>query len=115
MSAAKRRIAARTPEFMTGNAESAVAMNSLAVRTDVRGSGLSFLRKLARALGFTSSKGPKRPRIAHPVESLIFHNFAIYEIYRGQPGRQYMSLNDVEVLRKLSFRELGGGQCEYRF
>ena len=73
------------------------------------------LVRLVRALGFGQSDTPRRPVLRHPLERLIFHNFAIYEVYRGQPGRLYMSLSNVEIVRKLSLREFDTGQCEYRF
>jgi hypothetical protein len=97
------------------NAEPALTMDPLTVSPGVRRSAILFFRKMVRGLGLSSHKEPQRPKIPHPVENLIFHNFAIYEIYRGQPGRQYISMADVEVLRKLSFRELETGSCEYRF
>jgi hypothetical protein len=114
MFVAWRRIASATPEIMIVNAEPAAAIDSLAVSQGTR-RWFRFLRKLVGALGLDSSKGPRRPLIAHPIERLIFHNFAIYEIYRGQPGWQYMSLTDVEVIRKLSFSELDDGQFKCRF
>jgi hypothetical protein len=71
--------------------------------------------KLARLLGLGPPEPPARPPIRHPLDRLVFHNFAIYELYRGSPGRKYMALSNVEVTRKLSFRELASGECEYRF
>ncbi len=71
--------------------------------------------KLARMLGFGSPRPPHRPAIRHALERLTLHNGAICEIHRGQPGRPYLFPGGVEVVRKLSFRELNHRQCEYRF
>jgi hypothetical protein len=76
---------------------------------------MTAFSRLARALGFGPPESPKRPEVRHPFGRLVFHNFAIYELYRGQPGRQYMALTNVEVVNKLSLREFETGQCEYRF
>src|SRR6476661_2154774 len=92
-----------------------LAGNPVAAALRARRSWYWSLRRLGRALGIQPTEEPQRPRIPHPVDQLIFHNFTICELHRGQPGREYMSLNDVEIVRRNSFRELNGGLCDYRF
>jgi hypothetical protein len=97
------------------NAERTTAWTPGELSLGTRTLRLLQLDRLARLFGFGPPEVPRRPEIRHPLERLVFHNFTIYELHRGHPGRQYLSLPDVEVVRKLGWRELGNGQCEYRF
>lgn len=72
--------------------------------------------RLARAVGLqTRTDASPKLLFAHPVERLTFQNHLIYELHRGQPGREYLPLAGVEILRKLSWRERSDDSCEYRF
>ena len=74
------------------------------------------IRKINRALRSNlKTKPPARPKIRHCLEKLTFYNGKIYGLRRKQLSKVYMPLPDVEVVKKLSFKELGDGQCEYRF
>jgi hypothetical protein len=72
-------------------------------------------RKIGRALGFNSAKPAARPPIQHPLENLTFCNGTIHQLHHGQLAGEYMALSGIEVVRKLSLKELDGERCEYRF
>jgi hypothetical protein len=74
------------------------------------------LDKIDRALRFRPQvRTPAKPTMVHPLEKLTFHDGAVFEIYQGQPGRPYMSLPEVQVVNKLSLKEIDDRLCEYRF
>jgi len=71
---------------------------------------------MCRALGAQPEQVlPEKPTVLHPVEKLTLHNCSLFELYRGQPARPYLSLPAIGVLNKVSLIELQDGLCEYRF
>jgi hypothetical protein len=72
-------------------------------------------RMLSRLRALKSSRAPARPALQHPLQDLTFFDGAIYHLRQGQPGAEYLSLSGVEVIAKISLKELGGNRCEYRF
>ncbi len=72
--------------------------------------------KLSRALGLDSPLSlPEKPLIRHSLENLTFCNDTIYEMRNGRLSEEYLALPKVEVVAKLSLKELNDEQCEYRF
>jgi len=97
------------------NAESTVVLGTGPECSDA-GTSLSLhLRRLTRALKFSLVRTPARPAVAHPLESLTFSNGTIYQLQGEQLAGEYMGLSGIDIVRKLSFRELDEERCEYRF
>lgn len=62
-----------------------------------------------------NTRPPARPKVRHCLEALTFYDGKIYGLRRAQLSKVYMPLPDVEVAKKISFTEIDGEQCEYRF
>ena len=87
MGIAKDRLVVLSDDVVV-NAETISAIAAGDTFAGTRKPRFAGLRRLARALGFGPPETPQRPALRHPLDRLVFHNFAIYELYRGQPGRQ---------------------------
>lgn len=66
-------------------------------------------------LGFRRRKHLRRPAISHPIDNLIILNGAIFQVRGEQLGGEYLALSGIEIVRKLSLKELDDERCEYRF
>jgi hypothetical protein len=98
------------------NAENAMVLADGRQFTDAGRQLRGQVRKLRRALGLVSApRAPARPQVLHPIESLTFHNGAICHLSNDQVAGEYMGLSGIEVIRKLSLKELADERCEYRF
>ena len=72
--------------------------------------------RFGRALGIEAKLSlPEKPAVRHALENLTFCNGTIYEMRNGRLFDQYLGLPEIEVVAKLSLRELVNEQCEYRF
>jgi len=74
----------------------------------------SFTR-LSRLLGFSAPRTPRRPLLNHPIDELTVFNGVLCRVHPDQISTEYMDLPEIEVVRKVSLRELEDGRCEYRF
>ena len=75
----------------------------------------SQVSKICRTFRFRAPKLPQKPAVRHSLESLTFFNGTICHVCHERPVGEYLPLSGIEIIGKLSWKELDDERCEYRF
>jgi hypothetical protein len=81
---------------------------------DVKAFLSTQLGKIRQAFRFHAPKLPQKPAVRHPLESLTFYNGTICHVCHERPAGEYLPLSGIEIIGKLSWKELDDERCEYR-